>query len=284
MKSRSLARSQPDGLPHVGQRRSEDRHTPPRKGVYDADHSDDDLCRHLRQFTAAGWWPLTAERGEATFSSGRFRPCLRTPLDGNGGDVNRADAFARGSSGRPSASAIGARSDAQSRPIFYSLSRRRCYARHGVDRPASRHGGAARIWEGSRYGRIRNLGRNELETPARARQSCRRSAARDGSAPLSRPRSVLLRGHRSPLHLLPDQRTLQSARARAGRSRPRQARYGRVSLQQSRGIAGNPLCARQGWARRHSLELSAGARRDRRADERDGRQGDAVRDPLRRRR
>jgi hypothetical protein len=31
----------------------------------------------------------------------------------------------------------------QSRPIFYSLPRRRCYARHGVDRPASRHAGAA---------------------------------------------------------------------------------------------------------------------------------------------
>ena len=47
----------------------------------------------------------------------------------------------RGSSGRPSASAIGARSDAQSRPIFYSLPRRRCYARRGLDRPASRHAG-----------------------------------------------------------------------------------------------------------------------------------------------
>ena len=46
-----------------------------------------------------------------------------------------------GSSGRPSASAIGTSSDAQSRPIFYSLPRRRCYARHGVDRPASRHAG-----------------------------------------------------------------------------------------------------------------------------------------------
>ena len=52
-----------------------------------------------------------------------------------------ADAFARGPSGRPPASAIGTRSDAQSRPIFYSLPRRRCYARHGVDRPASRHAG-----------------------------------------------------------------------------------------------------------------------------------------------
>ena len=31
----------------------------------------------------------------------------------------------------------------QSRPIFYSLPRRRCYARHGVDRPASRQAGAA---------------------------------------------------------------------------------------------------------------------------------------------
>ena len=30
---------------------------------------------------------------------------------------------------------------AQSRPIFYSLPRRRCYAGHGVDRPASRHAG-----------------------------------------------------------------------------------------------------------------------------------------------
>ena len=29
----------------------------------------------------------------------------------------------------------------ESRPIFYSLPRRRCYARHGVDRPASRHAG-----------------------------------------------------------------------------------------------------------------------------------------------
>jgi hypothetical protein len=47
----------------------------------------------------------------------------------------------RGSSGRPSASAIGTRFDAQSRPIFYSLPRGRCYARHGVDRPASRHAG-----------------------------------------------------------------------------------------------------------------------------------------------
>ena len=27
------------------------------------------------------------------------------------------------------------------RPIFYSLPQRRCYARHGVDRPASRHAG-----------------------------------------------------------------------------------------------------------------------------------------------
>jgi hypothetical protein len=33
------------------------------------------------------------------------------------------------------------RSDAQSRPILYSLPRRRCYAWHGVDRPASRHAG-----------------------------------------------------------------------------------------------------------------------------------------------
>ena len=39
------------------------------------------------------------------------------------------------------ASVIGTRSDAQSRPIFYSLPRRRCCARHGVDRPASRHAG-----------------------------------------------------------------------------------------------------------------------------------------------
>src|SRR5271165_2281024 len=31
----------------------------------------------------------------------------------------------------------------QSRPIFYSLPRRRCYTRHGVDRPASRHAGPA---------------------------------------------------------------------------------------------------------------------------------------------
>ena len=42
-----------------------------------------------------------------------------------------------------SAGAIGTRSDAQSRPIFYSLPRRRCYARHGVNRPASRHAGCA---------------------------------------------------------------------------------------------------------------------------------------------
>jgi hypothetical protein len=34
------------------------------------------------------------------------------------------------------------RSDSQSRSIFYSLPQR-CYARHGVDRPASRHAGAA---------------------------------------------------------------------------------------------------------------------------------------------
>ena len=33
------------------------------------------------------------------------------------------------------------RRPAQSRPIFYSLPRRRCYARDGVDRPASRHAG-----------------------------------------------------------------------------------------------------------------------------------------------
>jgi hypothetical protein len=32
-------------------------------------------------------------------------------------------------------------SDAQWRPIFYSFPRRRCYAWHGVDRPASRHVG-----------------------------------------------------------------------------------------------------------------------------------------------
>ena len=32
-------------------------------------------------------------------------------------------------------------SEGQSRPIFYSLPRRRCYARHGVDRPAGRHAG-----------------------------------------------------------------------------------------------------------------------------------------------
>ena len=31
----------------------------------------------------------------------------------------------------------------QSRPKFYSLPQRRCYARHGVDRPASRHAGPA---------------------------------------------------------------------------------------------------------------------------------------------
>ena len=31
--------------------------------------------------------------------------------------------------------------EGQSRPIFYSLPRRRCYGRHGVDRPASRHAG-----------------------------------------------------------------------------------------------------------------------------------------------
>ena len=29
----------------------------------------------------------------------------------------------------------------EARPIFYSLPRRRCYARHGVDRPASRNAG-----------------------------------------------------------------------------------------------------------------------------------------------
>ena len=33
------------------------------------------------------------------------------------------------------------RSDAHSRPIFYSLSQRRCYARRGMDRPAGRHAG-----------------------------------------------------------------------------------------------------------------------------------------------
>ena len=32
---------------------------------------------------------------------------------------------------------------AQPRPIFYSLPQRRCYARRGVDRPASRHAGPA---------------------------------------------------------------------------------------------------------------------------------------------
>ena len=33
------------------------------------------------------------------------------------------------------------RSDMHCRPIFYSLPQRRCYARHGVDRPAGRHAG-----------------------------------------------------------------------------------------------------------------------------------------------
>src|SRR5271166_6485800 len=81
----------------------------------------------------------SAPRASASF--GWRRPCLRLPSTGTAATSISADAFARGSSGRPSASAIGTRSDAQSRPILYSLPRRRCYARHGVDRPASRHAG-----------------------------------------------------------------------------------------------------------------------------------------------
>ena len=47
-----------------------------------------------------------------------------------------------GSRGWPRPARLERRSDAQSiGHVFYSLLRRRCYARHGVDRPASRHAG-----------------------------------------------------------------------------------------------------------------------------------------------
>jgi hypothetical protein len=72
-------------------------------------------------------------------SAEAFEAMARTLPLGSAGYENEINE--RGSSGRPSASAIGTRFDAQSRPIFYSLPRRRCYARHGVDRLASRHAG-----------------------------------------------------------------------------------------------------------------------------------------------
>src|SRR5580658_10584744 len=74
--------------------------------------------------------------------AGPFRPCLRVPSTVTAATSISADAFA----GVPLIG-LGQRdwnaSDAQSRPIFYSLPQRRCYARHGVDRPAGRHAGPA---------------------------------------------------------------------------------------------------------------------------------------------
>ena len=72
-------------------------------------------------------------------SAEAFEAMARTLPLGSVGYENEINE--RGSSGRPSASAIGTRFDAQSRPIFYSLPQRRCYARRGVDRLASRDAG-----------------------------------------------------------------------------------------------------------------------------------------------
>ena len=75
------------------------------------------------------WSPLLSMRLSPTWAGAFLRHPQRPPRSGPGGLWSA------------SASPIGTRSDAQSRPIFYSLPQRRCYARRGVDRPASRQAG-----------------------------------------------------------------------------------------------------------------------------------------------
>ncbi len=77
-----------------------------------------------------------------------------------------------------------------------------------------------------------------------------------------------------------NQRALQSPGARARAARTAKRRRGRVSLHQSRRARRNLFRPGEDRSRRHSAELPAGARRNRRADAGDGRARHSVRDAL----
>ena len=134
--------------------------------------------RSVRPRLARGWQGPLRPKGceetrpsaapNAALSAGAFRTSRRASWDGWLGQATRTGmalnfvvfrhdgmvepamncwlrccCTGRTRSSRSSASSTSPTVCTQSRPILYSLTRRRCYARHGVDRPASRHAGAA---------------------------------------------------------------------------------------------------------------------------------------------